>query len=726
MLDVVLGRDSPPSGLALEPEDSEAKIHLVSLALHLSAIMLSAEPLRSPISLLMTDLETCAKMFIPSSASSEMDQTLNALLPEAKLSNSSHPGFTRYACLGCQYIYVVVDCGEANQVGTCPTCKTEISPRVNSRRLDPTPVFAVDDGDTVGYLVQDPESMRMASVTVRQLPAPTFRALHMLMHMSLWAGELLGFTGGVKQLVGRDVCAGYTRRHIEQDREEMLSTLHVTLEDWSTMMHAAIEMLPAFTREFSATSLTTAVARLEWETGFSRDVYARAFSDPAQFVADRKRQLLQIEQNPCTLEKEIDETVVDFDPAYRKYKLPTLFRTVPVRTVEGLCVDATPEAMENFPVLNLFLKRFPDLKHVHFLVPFVTFTNLVTDRKNLILSRTDNTTIQSFIESQQDPDSVRDHFRNFQVAWNTVRPTVKRFECKDLDPELGATINLSSPLRWCCIDLRDDSIMILAMITELCRCQNEFLEEFLILAASPDEGVSAARRLNRELRVAGLPSVPVQSAPSKAIIGVGDGSISQLLSTLLRYAHHDLRYGYGKRVKHNWTRMEIEVIQLVLFDKAILNGDTSKLKLFVFSGELFSTGSTYVVDEIRKTLPQKPLPADILREIVKSDEVRRDQRKLLDSISTVMYVTSKARMVVGGDTPFSDFPTEVDSTAFRTAMHNIKGIHPLNSDKVRVHHLVSVFEAVEDVGFDAIYDSLRTKKKNSLPVFQVCSSFPAV
>jgi hypothetical protein len=332
-------------------------------------------------------------------------------------------------------------------------------------------------------------------------------------------------------------------------------------------------------------------------------------------------------------------------------------------------------------------------------------------------------TIGTFLEMQKDRHFVQAKFERFQEAWRHVRSTVTRYECKDLPADVALSVDLRSPLRWCCIDIKDESLIVLALIMELSRRQNALLEEFLLLASDPKSAFSAARLATLELRgVAGLPSVNVQSAQMKEIIGAqedGKSGIDALASNLMQFAHHELYYSKGNILRLDWARMEREVVQDVFFGKVILDVEASKLKLFMFSGELFQSGSAYMIDTIRDLVSQEPLPVQVLDSIRSAADFGNYWQKHMDAISTVIFILSNQlgrnnTTQVNPTLQLLSLPSLVTPTTYQNAVDVLKPT-PLGLPGVQLRHAVSAFEAIEDRGFDVIYHTVVNKLND-----QVC------
>jgi hypothetical protein len=153
------------------------------------------------------------------------------------------------------------------------------------------------------------------------------------------------------------------------------------------------------------------------------------------------------------------------DSSYHASHLPALMRATAPITVHRLCLelDTVQERRRAaYPVLDLFFERLDSLKHVHLVRHLLAFSTLVTERMNLQLERTSSMTISRFIDMQSDKKHVQECFSRFQHAWNTVRASITRFQCRELPP-IALAITPYSPLRWCCLGQYGESIMLLAL-----------------------------------------------------------------------------------------------------------------------------------------------------------------------------------------------------------------------------------------------------------------------
>ena len=297
------------------------------------------------------------------------------------------------------------------------------------------------------------------------------------------------------------------------------------------------------------------------------------------------------------LEAEIEERVQQefMNDDYRRKFLPGLFRVTLPNTYDSLKAALhTAESPPRF--LHLLLEMEERLQMVAHLLPLVEWTSVVSARLRYKVTRKQarKDTIAQFLAAG-DQACLGAKYQRFEAAWNAVRRSVKRFGCKELElPEMTPSL----PISYCCAEPKDEGVYICATFEFLASLQNEFLDHVLRLAA---EGHPALKHLESGNGVGRIRSVNVQDLEDGHVVRY------QWPNRVLFFSEHDLRYGHGREIAYDMGKIEAELAQLFVYQKAHIS--THTLDQFSFHAELPHTvGDT--LREVHKLIPQVPLPND--------------------------------------------------------------------------------------------------------------------
>jgi hypothetical protein len=365
---------------------------------------------------------------------------------------------TRYRCQNsidgkvCGYTYLVANCGNTVGSSTCPQCGKTIGSRVEGAyneyavgqtRLDAQTTNALPDEP--GYLKHDEKELAHVDHSIQRsndLPALSrisFRTMHLLVHLSLFAAVLIGKADELQVLIdGEASPALHVWRSILTD----LNMLHKLLEahpfdEFVAFLHKLIEDLPGWCEGRTA-DLDTAALRNTWEREF-----AARFVDPVlptmqqalQQCADEYKRAVA---EPPRIAREIDEdTSLDLQSLFH----PALFTVMSHPSFELLrtSFDSAPAHAQRHPFLALFLEWQPLLDHVQHLWALTRWYRMLREQWSNTMSREDagKTAVRVLLEQANEKLKAGEVFDDFADAWNAVVDGLRHG---------GASIQFSHPL----------------------------------------------------------------------------------------------------------------------------------------------------------------------------------------------------------------------------------------------------------------------------------------
>jgi hypothetical protein len=656
--------------------------------LHLRAVIAHvllgayAHPSSSPLSQCATDLAAAARSFLPSLPSDEVSVVLRGM----------GEAVTRYAC-SCGYVYIVANCGATMQLSTCPACKGAIGGTSHralpqQTRLDQLPQSGGDIPvhSQKGYVVESDDAIRSLHHSARSLPPLAYRAVHLLVHTALLAGLDTGLTFGGSSALPGVPSAQALLILVEQDWVILRQLLNCSDEELGVGLHILLEKL---SEGAYAVVLTTEQQRQEWEqrvTVAVREIFGNVRTSAVAYVAHQAT-LCNSGGGLNLLESEIEERVELINDDYQRKFLPNLFRVTLSNTYESLkaAVHTSNSPPRFLQLLFHMEERLEKLAH---LLPLVVWTSFVSSklRYKVTRKRARSTTIAQFLEAAGGGETLAAHYRDFEHAWNAVRSSVTRFGCKELTmPQMSDSLSIS----YCCVEPKDEGAYVCATFEFLASLQNEFLDLVLQLAA---EGHRALKHLEAQNGVGGIRSVNVQD------VDIGHVVRYQWPDRVLLFSEHDLRYGHGREILYDMTKIEAELAQLFVYGKAHIS--THTLGQFSFHSELPHTvGDT--LREVRKLIQQEPIPDHHRQQIGAAV-----QQEISSALSLLGVLLSLLKRTSGlPDRTLENYCREWGLDAGLVEL--LRRHTPLS--QLRLAHVVSLYETIEERAADKLTHSLDAK-----------------
>mmetsp|Transcript_16892 Transcript_16892/g.40381 ORF Transcript_16892/g.40381 Transcript_16892/m.40381 type:complete len:3239 (-) Transcript_16892:1608-11324(-) len=359
--------------MALSPQTTLLEVCLSSLAVHLTAVLDVANPNVNPFALYAKQPANACNLFVVCAPSNEMAIAMRAAAVREP-GNANAP----YRCQ-CGFMYVVGNCGMGNQARACPQCGERIGGGGHMHAAGRTLAsgereFAPDEP---GYIVDD-ENVYGDFTTLREMNAISFRALHLLTHLSIFCGRLLGSSGlgtlVTNQADAASFCWGVALRDFQKIPALLGPSTEIEACAW---LHDIIERIPAWCQMTGAgrgpnNSFTSAQQRQAWEAAFGRE-------------------LIQVQPGlarACVIARPLTEgprpmlhRLVDEESGLliEQKGLWSIVNTPTVQMLQATFLSVTCRANKH-PFLDLCLKRLELLDLTQHLTPFLQWERLLREQ----------------------------------------------------------------------------------------------------------------------------------------------------------------------------------------------------------------------------------------------------------------------------------------------------------------------------------------------------------
>jgi hypothetical protein len=617
-------------------------MEIESVIEHLRICLFDARP--NFLTTILSDPLSLNRLFVPSAPIDMVAEAMAAL--------GAH---TRWRCL-CSYEYLIGDCGNINQQGTCPQCKRPIGVVRDQQKLDVHPTI-VAAPDIIGLSPELPQNN--INHTVRELVPVNYRIIHFLLY---------GILSKTTATIAPAVLKNYHDVYVE-DWNTIAKITGLGRTDMCLFMHSIVSNITHFLG--TAPFIDSIVNRRLWENNFT-EYYKGTIASAANTAQSFRKKVAR--EPPSLLSARLNEAIHLQHESPES--LPTLFRRRAVITPDNMSTNyaASPQNKESAPLCGLYLRMRENITLLSHLPALISWSNhIISKLNNRIERRTaESETIQDFIYGD---DNQREMFQKFKEAWNSVRGYVKGYECRTFEvPEMTDRTTLS----YCCIEKRDTGIYLYAMLVHLANIQNEFLEEANI-------SIRTKHDLNEEITK--IPCVRLQDAKETEIISVYDGRIEEISDT---FSSNDLEYGKSGAISVNWKWLERNISVELTRQKCHL--DCKSIEEITYSSELFH-GYTKLIGEISKIVAQEKI------HIICSQIPPQKVTSLLQLLGLVMCYLKKT----GGN------PNQTIVSYCKALKIEHNGFSDPQLVTMELRHVIDLYEKLEETTFSSIFNHLEQR-----------------
>lgn len=411
-----VARPFSPRSMVLRPQSPVTDVCLSSLSLHLAAVLDASHPMANPLAMYCQRPAEACEAFVLCAASNENMAAIRAsAVREATHANAPA------RCM-CGFMYLIGNCGQAGSSEPCPQCGQLLGGQ-NHQLASGQQYMSGDipDADEAGFIV-DPNEYGQYQ-TLRELPVLAFRALHLLVRLSLFSGSIMGHTGLHSLIKGERNATTYCWEAALRDFQLLPALLgHASEQETCAWLHDLIERLPQWCAERgpARNSLTTSGLRQAWESDFATQLVQPHAGRARECMAARP-----LGEGPRpTLHRLIDEEEsVAMDVRHRglwsTLEQPTLSRLQ--SHFQGL--DAMSRA--RYPFLDMCLSQLELLNLAQHLWPFLQWERLLREEWSSRIDRGEarEMTVSQLLEQTSDSalrQRTSEAFAAFSAAWAAV------------------------------------------------------------------------------------------------------------------------------------------------------------------------------------------------------------------------------------------------------------------------------------------------------------------
>ncbi|XP_053401074.1 uncharacterized protein LOC123550673 [Mercenaria mercenaria] len=356
------------------------------------------------------------------------------------------------------------------------------------------------------------------------------------------------------------------------------------------------------------------------------------------------------------------------------------------------------ERRDKFPLITAVIEQEKDLQLPKHILNLVQWHAATVANASYMLKSHDCSmmTVQDFIYFKQHTmkkDVMKSRFEAFRKSWDTLRSVWQ----KDDISEKMERIHSESKINECLI-LSDESLPF-KVLQKLIGIQNSFLDKVLLFASNCD----ALKMLERD-GVYVLPCVHVTEVKKEELV-----NYEVDWETLIQQeSQSNLTYGCGGQIHYDFHSIEEAVAHEVVLGKSyIISGNS--LPEIVFIDELHKNYAS-LIRELRKTVPQLPLPAEIGNGIKsRKAEDPRMSVELLTHLGIVMTLLKKTKG--DKDQPLVDFVDKWKSILCRDFP---KKLLPSPESCVKLCHVVALSELLEELCADSVKEGLGDEYRDKL------------
>nr|XP_032826849.1 uncharacterized protein LOC116951995 [Petromyzon marinus] len=396
------------------------------------------------------------------------------------------------------------------------------------------------------------------------------------------------------------------------------------------------------------------------------------------FVFYEEHSLFSICNNEESIESQM-HTAFTLLNKTNKQSQANLLRASSLPSVDSLVSSLTMKiASKNIQHQFLLLvckyrRRLECLKH---LFPILSWTNMLKDNINYKISKLDSDKYSISLIFEGNYFKVDEHtkmtYDMFQEAWNTLRANE---EFKDLNLVLMTKENkISSCLFNCSSELE-------MLVQKLMSFQNSFLME--VLNISLTSTCFAIHMLKKNEFTSAISYTTIFQAKKHEIIDF------KWDNDILKHSECSTKLGYGNLVFYDFSTIEIELSKKLILGKSFLQVGNDYSINFL---EEVLLCNYYLLDEIRQKIKQLPIPKGYTDIIKEKSNTSIDTIKQLHNVIEILLSLLK-RTEGNSLQPLKEYIAAF--SRFLPHEHE-KYLIPETEEILKLHHIVSLYETIED------------------------------
>ena len=607
LLRIIGLKDFKSSHLQLSPESSVDEVETALLILHISCVIASGiedGAVTSPLYQYFTNPLKCQNTFILTLGEERKQQ----MLEKREVASGPSP-FTCKCGLRSMF-------KDDQQDNRCPSCAQIHQPGA----IKGTSNLGGAPSSTRGYssVPRKESSQSRWDTCMDHMNPSVYRALHMIVHASFYAGVAVELTtiADLSLVLRHEKDSSFQTdnncpdpwpqqflfRQVANDLQNLTIILAAKKEIILTVMHLVVERCTDLIRgSVNGTTCSSVEERKEWEIKFSNtaDTLLKEALAPTTALKKSMGRQQKLESQSNFHEDEIEELdEYPSDPDKQNRQVKRLFRVTREPTFEDFRANFTNrpnDFQERHRFLSLFFAQFDKLPLIGYLYHLLKWARLVSStlshrisRKNVHVFSVDDffhgqLGDLKFNRTEDEKKSLKKLFSSFEDAWNNMRSMVNQ----TLGPEDKEMPRLtdSSEIAYCVIDT-DCGVYLLTALKILSSLQNTILDELIFLSAVHHH--PALSFLEKNASNSGVPSVSLQEAKEKDIISFHWSNKAS--NEVFKYSQKNPEYSKGEEIHYDFEQIEMVVAKDIALGKCHLIVSLNK---FIFANDFFHSCGHY-------------------------------------------------------------------------------------------------------------------------------------
>jgi len=362
-----------------------------------------------------------------------------------------------------------------------------------------------------------------------------------------------------------------------------------------------------------------------------------------------------------------------------------------------------------YALIGLFFEMAPALSLVKHLLPLLKWSVLCCQLVSYSYSRNESKTITvENLMQKKKSDKGKKCFEEFEKSWKTLRSpenvSVLSHFCKTL-PEMPV-INARTTLQTAVIENAES--IIYKLLHALTAIQNMFLDNLLVIASSGKcPAIGFVKCLSNEHceNIAAVKCILLQHVVQSQIVTC---DLDTLSAEMTVFAQNNLSYGLGNQVCYNFTKIEMELANALVLGKTYLTMD-STFPVVTYANELFAASASILLDFSAQISQVQLAPAI-------ENGIKERRKNHPDYILKLMRQTEVLLCLVKKTGGSRD--QTIDSYIqkwYKTLPGDFSAsLLPSSGEPLRLSHIVSLYECLENAQADIVIDSLNDSLKKPL------------
>ena len=622
--------------------------------------------------------------------------------------------FQLYQCSHtCPFLYFIKNCGKADVKSICPICKQGIGgtdhkliqraghepiPKPNAKQFIMDRIKKLETNCKRGYGEVSPPSDSRVIDSTRSINPVTYRLLHLILHVNLKYIYQFYKSRNFHKIIVLGNLEGigverYIDIHIQKDFE-LLGKI-INSNEPHIWLYKVIGEIPALLSNFRQAP-STLLIRNEFEKAVEDKIITPNRGNIPEVISNYKKQYNELGMN-----KKVSKGL-------NIGQNTTMFRRCKMGTYEEFEMNYNlGNNKKKYPLLSIFLQKQDDLERVQSLLPIVTFTNNMLEKFSYRLTREEARS--KSLESYLREDDQQQMWASFEEAWKRANFVDGiSYKCAHLK---YTDVNLNNELIFFLVDTieRGNGLYMAGALYTLGVVHNNLLHNFRELYSLYNTDTVDTDTV-LETDIAQEIALPIQSLATQDCIQAPP-NFSRIQ---YEYSFNNPENRQGHEVIYDYPRIERELLRGFLGRKMV-NGE--ELTTMEYQFELLQATSKHstLIEDIRRSIPQTPLPRELekminryLEQVVNRRNMEEYSHRIKEILGSLEYVLIHVKN--GRFSPDESVDQFLNNINKATLSPLIQGQSPITT--VKLSALVSLYEHMEDKYFLYLKEFIPSKYRS--------------